>query len=108
MTLSLVIMLTEIITMLKSFAIIRNFLFSIERSWNVVYAIILIIGLAIFGLSLCNMALFGSLNLGFNNIGTAMLYTVYAPPYLIKQSGNMDFHKLIFSLFTAVFHQVFW
>ena len=108
MTLSLVIMLTEIITMLKSFAIIRNFLFSIEKSWNVVYAMILILGLAIFGLSLCNMALFGSQNLGFNNIGTAMLYTVYAPPYLIKQSSIMDVHKLIFRLFTAVFHQIVW
>jgi len=108
MTLSLVVMLTEIITMLKSFVNIRNFLLSIEKSWSVVYAMILILGLAIFGLSICNMALYGSSNLGFNNIGTAIIYTLYAPPYLDKASSVMDLHKLAFKLFTAVFHQIVW
>jgi len=69
---------------------------------------ILILGLAIFGLSLCNMALFGSTNLGFNNIGTAMLYSIYASPYLTKDSNTMDLHRLIFTIFTAFFHQIVW
>jgi len=83
MAMSLVVMLTEIITMLKSFKQIENFLLSIERSWSVVYACVLILGLWILGLSLCNMVQYSQMSLKYHNLGTAMLYTIYSPDFLV-------------------------
>jgi len=109
LSLSMVVMLLEILTMFKPFPLIGNFLLSIEKSWNFVYAFMLITFSILFGVSLCNMVLFGQYSLKYNNPMTSLLYTIYSPDFLVwREEIVLSAIGMIFKLATSLMYSIIW
>ena len=103
-------MLTELITMLAYFRKVKYFLESIEQSWNVVYAMILIMSLCLSGLTMFNMVQYGFSNLKYNNFGTAFLYSIYDPAFLFEgaETKNHSLHEFIFFIINITIYCLVW
>jgi hypothetical protein len=71
---------------------------------------IIIMGFCLCGLSLFNMAQFGFTNLKYNNIGTALLYSIYDPVFLFGdfENKNISLHEFIFFIINISIYCLIW